>query len=128
MVGLTDKQIEKLPKKIIEIKRTEDIEELVKLYSMSDVFFNPSIQETFSMVTLEALTCGTPCVVMNSTSTPELIQNEKCGIIEDDLYIEKIYKDIKQAMKYKNSNKSIEVAKQYDVNGIGKYIDLYKRQ
>ena len=126
MVGLTDKQIKRLPKEIIGIRRTENIEELVKLYSMADVFFNPSIQETFSMVTLEALGCGTPCVVMNSTATPELIKNQECGIIENDFDIEKTYKDIKQAMKYKNSNKTIEVAKQYDVNNIEKYIDLYK--
>ena len=127
MVGLTDKQIRKLPKEIIGIKRTENIEELVKLYTMADIFFNPSIQETFSMVTLEAMACGTPCIVLNSTATPELIKNEECGIIEDDFDIEKIYKDIKQAMKYKNSNKIIEVAKQYNIDSIREYINLYKK-
>ena len=84
MVGLKEKQIKKIPKNIICIRRTENTEELVKIYSISDVLFNPSIQETFSMVTLEALACGIPCIVMASTATPELIKSKEYGIIESE--------------------------------------------
>lgn len=36
------------------IERTSDVNELVRIYSMADVFLNPSVQETFSMVTISA--------------------------------------------------------------------------
>ncbi len=125
MVGLTDEQIKKLPKNIIGIKKTENIEELVKLYSMADVFFNPSIQETFSMVTLESLACGTPCVVMSSTATPELIKNKSCGVIEDGFNYKKIYQDLEQVMKNKNVEECIKFAGKYDIKNICKYIKQY---
>lgn len=129
MVGLTDRQIQELPKNIIGIKKTESIEELAKLYSMADVFFNPSIQETFSMVTLESIACGTPCVVMDSTATPELIQKKECGIIEKDFNINRIYQDIKEIlMTDKNIKACINFAKKYDIErGIQKYLDIYNK-
>jgi glycosyltransferase involved in cell wall biosynthesis len=60
------------------MERTWDQEELIRLYTAADVFYNPSIEETFGLVTAEALACGTPAVVMNSTACPEPLQG--CGI------------------------------------------------
>lgn len=66
--------------RVIQIKRTEDISELVQLYSMADVFLNPSLQETFSMVTLEALACGLPVIGTDSSAVAELV-TQGCGCI-----------------------------------------------
>ena len=74
LVGELDKSVE-LPSNIINIPKTNKIEDLVKYYSLADVFLNPSKEETFGKVTAEALLCGTPAIVTNSTANPELVKN-----------------------------------------------------
>ena len=128
MVGLSDKQIKNLPYNITGIKRTENLEELVKIYSISDVLFNPSIQETFSMVTLEAMACGLKCVVFNSTATPELI-NEDTGKIINNFNIQnikEIYKDIEEILYNRNNDNSPrKKSEQYTIDKYKEYIKLY---
>ena len=80
LVGLTSKQCKKLPHNVVGIQRTEDVNELAKLYSAADVFINPSCEETFSMVTVEAMACGTPVIVRDGSATEELV-TEECGIV-----------------------------------------------
>lgn len=67
-------------KKILHIPQTDNIDELVLYYSMADVFFQPSLEETFGKVTAEALSCGTPTVCFRSTANPELV-GEGCGAV-----------------------------------------------
>lgn len=69
-----------LPQNIVTIGATSNLEKLSELYSLADVFFMPSIRETFGKVTAEALCCGTPVVAYNVTATPELIA-PNCGYV-----------------------------------------------
>ena len=62
------------------IDRTENRNELTEIYSMADVFINTSLEETFGLTTAEALACGTPAIVFNSTACPEIV-DEKTGIV-----------------------------------------------
>ena len=71
MVGLTSKQIEKLPDGIIGIARTESQQELAEYYSMADVFVNLTYLDTFPTVNLEALACGTPVITYRTGGSPE---------------------------------------------------------
>lgn len=80
MVGLSEKQLNALPKGIIGLQRTQNVEELVKLYSLADIVLNLSYQETFGLTTVEGFACGTPGIVYNKTASPELI-DESCGKI-----------------------------------------------
>lgn len=66
------------PHNIIAVGEVNNPQRLAQFYSMTDVFVNPSIQETFGKVTAEALACGTPVVGSNTTATPELIPAQ-CG-------------------------------------------------
>jgi glycosyltransferase involved in cell wall biosynthesis len=79
-VGLTEKQKKSLPDNILGISQTNNIEELVEIYTAADVFVNPSREETMGLTTIEAMACGTPVVVSNFTAVPEVV-NEECGII-----------------------------------------------
>ena len=81
MVGLTPKQIQALPGNVIGFERIWDQDKLIEFYSAADVFFNPSLEETFGLVTAEAMACGTPAVVMRSTACPELITDSDCGAV-----------------------------------------------
>ncbi len=67
-----------LPEKIIHIPKTDQIDRLVELYSMADVFLQTSLEETFGKVSAEALSCGTPIVCFDSTANAEQV-GENCG-------------------------------------------------
>lgn len=74
LVGLSRKQIRKMPKEVIGIERTANIKELVEIYSAADVFVNPSVEETFGMTTIEAQACGTKAIVYSGTACEEIVQ------------------------------------------------------
>jgi glycosyltransferase involved in cell wall biosynthesis len=82
LVGLNKKQAETIPSGIIKIERTNNIDELAELYSAADVYVNPSLAETFGMTTAEALSCGTPSIVYNTTACPELVDGETGRVVE----------------------------------------------
>lgn len=64
------------------IKRTNNRKQLIDLYSASHLFINPTLQETFGMVNVEALACGTPVITYKTGGSPETI-DEKTGIVID---------------------------------------------
>lgn len=78
LVGLNKKQISKLPKNIIGIKRTENINELVNIYSQADMFLNPTLEDNFPTTNLEAIACGLPVITYNTGGSPECI-DDTCG-------------------------------------------------
>lgn len=84
LVGLTRKQIQKMPENIVGIERMENREELALLYSASHVFVNPSIEESFSMVTVEAMACGTPVIALDTSAVKELVNTESGIILHDN--------------------------------------------
>lgn len=47
-------------------------EDLPSLYSKAIAFIYPSIYEGFGLPVLEAMACGAPCIVSNSSSLPEV--------------------------------------------------------
>lgn len=73
LVGLNDKQIAALPDGVIGIKRTESVDQLAELYSLADVFVNPTYVDNFPTTNIEALACGTPVVTYRTGGSPEAI-------------------------------------------------------
>lgn len=80
LVGLTPKQIKSLPVGIKGVTRTMNTEELVELYSMADVFVNPTYSDNFPTTNIEALACGTPVITYRTGGSPEAV-DEKTGIV-----------------------------------------------
>lgn len=80
LVGLNDKQIAALPDGIIGIKRTESVQQLAELYSLADVFVNPTYVDNFPTTNIEALACGTPVVTYNTGGSPEAV-DEYTGVV-----------------------------------------------
>lgn len=80
MVGLSESQMLKLPEGIVGIQRTQNVRELVMLYSKSDVLINPTYADTFPTVNLEALACGTPVITYDTGGSPEAI-DQYTGIV-----------------------------------------------
>jgi len=82
LIGLNKKQLRSLPKNIIGIERTENIERLVEAYSMADVFVNPTLEEVFGLVNSEALACGTPVISFRSGGSPETVDDNTGIVVE----------------------------------------------
>lgn len=82
-----------LPNNIIHIPETHNVAELVEYYSMADVYVHLSPEETFGKVIAEALSCGTPAIVLNSTACPEIVGDE-CGIILNEYHPSAVLKAI----------------------------------
>ena len=81
LVGLTKKQVESLPANIIGITRTNNIQELVEIYSAADVFVNPTLEDNYPTVNLEAQACGTYVVTFDSGGTRETIIDSSHGTV-----------------------------------------------
>lgn len=84
LVGLSSAQKLKLPSSIIGIERTENVNKLADLYSLADVFVNPTFEETFGLTNIEALACGTPVVTYNSGGSPETVTEETGIVVEKE--------------------------------------------
>lgn len=80
LIGTNEKIDKMLPDNIISIHHTYNQEELVDFYSAADVFVNPTREEVFGLVNVEALACGTPVVTFDSGGSPECIDGT-CGIV-----------------------------------------------
>lgn len=51
-------------------------EELVDLYNLAKLFIFPSLHEGFGLPALEAMACGIPTLVSNTSSLPEVVERE----------------------------------------------------
>lgn len=99
IVGLTEKQKEKLPGNLIGITRTNNVEELAEIYSVSDVFVNPTLEDNFPTTNIEALACGTPVITFNTGGSIECI-DEKTGFIVEKGDIIELHRKIKEIKKF----------------------------
>ncbi len=102
LIGLNKKQIKKLPSNIIGITRTEKVEELVKWYSAAEVFFNPTLEDNYPTVNLEAIACGTPVITFNTGGSSECTCADESRIVYSGSVNESIEK-IKKEKKNKNN-------------------------
>lgn len=81
LVGTDDIIAEELSKHGIRcINRTSSQQELAEVYTAADVFVNPTREDNFPTVNIEALACGTPVVTFDTGGSPEIL-DETCGII-----------------------------------------------
>lgn len=107
LIGLNKKQIKKLPNNVIGIDRTENVQELVKWYSAANVFFNPTLEDNYPTVNLEAIACGTPVITFDTGGSSE--SSEFFGItIDKKISFEKFIKEILDK-KFKNNSFDISI-------------------
>lgn len=56
-------------------------ERMARLYSASDLYWSLTLGEGFGLGTLESMSCGTPVIITNCSTSPELV--EGCGWLVD---------------------------------------------
>ncbi len=130
LVGTNDDTDRLLPDNIISIHRTQDQSELAEIYSAADVFVNPTRQDTFPTVNIEALACGTPIVTFNTGGSPEII-DKTCGISVEPEDIETLIENIEKVCSQKPFSKEscTERAQKFSRhNMVEEYLKLYGEQ
>lgn len=80
LVGADDDVDKRLPENILSIHRTRNQQELAEIYSAADVFVNPTREENYPTVNMEALACGTPVLTFRTGGSPEML-DETCGSV-----------------------------------------------
>lgn len=126
LVGLNKRQIANLPNGIIGIERTENRDELVALYSLADIFINPSKEESFSLVTVEAQACGAPCIVNDVSAVGDLV-NDCNGVVLHAYGIDDYVSAIREIEQnhYSRSDVRKTAAKYTNEHMLEKYLSLY---
>src|SRR5664280_2435264 len=73
LVGVDPALARRLPSTFITFARTESQVELASIYSVADVFFNPTYEDNYPTTNMEAICCGTPVVTYDSGGSPESV-------------------------------------------------------
>lgn len=98
------------------------------IYSASDIFVNPSKQESFGKTIVEALLCGTPVATTPVGIAPEIIDDSN-GALMMDVYGETIRAAINIVISEKYNYGSVRNRTKdvFDPNNIAKqYINIYQ--
>ncbi len=130
LVGTDDKIDKILPKNVISIHRTTNQKELAEIYTMADIFVNPTREDTYPTVNMEALACGTPVITFRTGGSPEII-DEKTGIVVECEDEDALYNAIVSLEKKNDFLKEdcLERAKLFDSGERFKeYVSLYNRR
>ena len=128
LVGTDDSVESILPDSIISIRRTKNQEELAQIYSAVEVFANPTREDTFPTVNIEALACGTPVVTYRTGGSPEILDNT-CGCVVACNDIDDLEKQIRYICENHpfTSEMCEQRAKQYSKEAmLDKYLQLYQ--
>jgi len=131
MVGLSTEQAKNLPAGIRGIQRTQNVQELARIYSEADVLINPTYEDNFPTVNIEALACGTPVITYRTGGSPEAL-DEKTGLVVEQGDVNALYAAIKQfkdtGFKVAHSSDCrMRAEQEFDKNKcFDKYIKLYE--
>lgn len=128
LVG-TDEIIDnQIPSNIISIHRTNSQNELAEIYSAADVLVNPTREENYPTVNMEAIACGTPVITFETGGSPEML-DKTCGIVvksNDILGLERNIRYICEKRPF-TKNACVKHAQSFNMNKkFQEYVDLYK--
>lgn len=120
-----------LPSSIIHIPYVAGADQLAELYSAAGAYVHFSVEDTFGKVIAEAMACGTPVVVFDSTACSELV-GPACGRVVAPHCTDEQVKalcQIKATGKTAYSTAAIEhVKKQFDYGqNAARYVQIYKK-
>lgn len=128
LVGTNDMIDKELPEQVISIHRTQSQIELAEIYTAADVFVNPTKEENYPTVNLEAIACGTPVITYDAGGCGETV-DETCGSVVERGDIDSLEKEIIRICENKpyTEEACLSRAKAYDMRArFEEYVDLYE--
>lgn len=128
LVGTNEEIDKQLPMSILSIHRTQDQRELAEIYTAADVFVNPTREEAFGLVNIEALACGTPGVTFQTGGCPECY-NDACGVVVTKNDIDAMEFEIRRVCETNpfSIDDCVSVAQKFDKYAkYQEYVNLYR--
>lgn len=129
LVGTNDTVDKQLPSNIISIHRTQNQQELAELYSAADLLLNPTREDNYPTVNMEAVACGTPVLTFRTGGSPEML-DETCGAVVTCDDTEAFRREIVRICEQKpfSAESCVKKAQAFDQNQKYKeYVELYER-
>lgn len=120
IVGTTEQQKQLLNKLGIEsITRTKNVEDLVEIYNYSSFLFNPTYEDNYPTVNIEANLCGLPVITYNTGGASETIS--------DGYIVEKGRLDIVESIikGQESSNKYRKLSMREYEDMVSEYLNKY---
>lgn len=128
LVGTNDETDTLLPENIISVHKTQNQIGLAEIYTAADLFVNPTREENYPTVNMEAIACGTPVLTFKTGGSPEIIgENTGSVVLCDDIdALESEIIRICTTSPYSADN-CTEYAKTFDMNEkFEEYVKLYE--
>ena len=121
LVGIDEKNIKS--DKIICITKTDNQQQLAEIYTAADVLLNPTREDNFPTVNIEALACGTPVLSYGAGGSAEAFDEKSGMIVSDDTIVENLESLYKENFKEEDC---IIQGKKFDQNmKFREYINIY---
>jgi len=100
---------------------------LMALMGNSDVLINPTYQDNFPTVNIEAMSLGVPIVAYETGGCPEVVKNDVGRVVPSGDY-KLMYEAVKEVLSGKSLKENcIKESKKYTVDKmVDKYFDLFK--
>lgn len=133
LVGMSCRQVKEFSSfkykdcNLVPIQRTHNQYELALLYSLADVYVNPTYADMFPTVNLESLACGTPVITYRTGGSPEAI-DKNTGFVVEQGDIKTLGESVRMMSKQKISSITCRRRAEmfFDKNEcFKKYITLY---
>ena len=131
LVGVKPEEKKQLPANIVGIARTENVGQLAELYSAADAFINPTWQDNYPTVNLEAIACGTPVITYRTGGSIEAV-TEKTGLVVDQGDVEGLLNAFRMVVRrgkeyYEKQCREYALAHFRKEDRYQEYLDLYQR-
>lgn len=85
LVGLTEDQAKQMPGNVITIPKTNSPQELAQIYTAVDILVNPTYEDNYPTVNLEAQACGTKVITYATGGSPETLNESGIVVPKGDL-------------------------------------------
>jgi len=133
-IGSGNKNLKK-SKNILNRGYIKDPKIMAEYLSSADLLLNPSLADSFNLVSLEAMACGLPVVAFNTDAIPEIVLDKKNGYIAKYQNLNDLAGGINYFLKMpewqkrKFSNNCVaRIRKFYSLEKMTKnYLDLYEK-
>ena len=128
LVGTNEKIDKQLPPNIISIHQTQNQKALAEIYTAADVLVNPTREENYPTVNMEAIACGTPVLTFCTGGSPE-IPDCTSGVVVPCNDVDIMELEIHRICTEKifSQEACLQRAKAFDMNDCFKnYVKLFK--
>lgn len=126
LVGVTAEQQKGFPESTVFIPKTSDVQELAEIYSSADILVNPTYEDNFPTVNIEALACGTPVITYQTGGSPESL-TEKTGFVFRQGDVDGIY-NVLVKKNFPDEKDCVEQARLFSSeNRFNEYVDRYEK-